>query len=282
MTVGVAVKVFDGIVLATDSATTIELGAAGHQVYNSANKIFHLHRQYPIAAMTWGLGNVGSASIATLAKDLRRRLMGADPNHEDWELKDDFTVKAVAERLVEMVFDELYATEFAGNATAPLLGFLVAGYSGRESQAEAWLVQMDDPATRPTASVAVSGDQSGWLAYAQPEAATRLFKGFDPNILVHLQQVLTPQELLKVEGVLSSGVLDRPVVIAPMPFADAINFAKYVVDTTVGYTRYVLGPDTVGGQVEVAGISRHEGFKWISRKHYYSPTMNPRDPDHDH
>jgi hypothetical protein len=75
--------------------------------------------------------------------------------------------------------------------------------------------------------------------------------------------------------------MERPVVIPAMPFADAINFAKYVVDTTVGYTRYVLGPDTVGGQVEVAGISRHEGFKWISRKHYYSPALNPKDPDHD-
>lgn len=282
MTVGVAVKVFDGIVLATDSATTIDLGPGGHQVYNSANKIFHLHRQYPIAAMTWGLGNVGAASIATLAKDLRRRFTGADPDHEDWELADDFTVQAVAERLVDMVFDELYASEFAGQASAPLLGFLVAGYSSRESQAEAWLVQMDDPGTRPMVTEAVSGDQSGWLAYAQPEAATRLFKGFDPNILGHLAQVLDASELAKVQTVLSSGVLDRPVVIASMPFADAIHFAKYVVDTTVGYTRYVLGPDTVGGQVEVAGISRHEGFKWISRKHYYTPTLNPKDPDHDH
>lgn len=282
MTVGVAVKVFDGLVLATDSATTVDLGAAGHQVYNSANKIFHLHRHHPVAAMTWGLGNVGSASIATLAKDLRRRLMGSDSDYSDWALDESYTVKGVADRLIEMVFDELYAPEFAGQPGAPLLGFLVAGYSARESQAEAWLVQMDDPDTRPVAEQAVAGDQSGWLAYAQPEAAIRLFKGFDPNILGHLAAALTPQELQKVEQVLTSGVMERPVVIPAMPFADAINFAKYVVDTTVGYTRYVLGPDTVGGQVEVAGISRHEGFKWISRKHYYSQSLNPRTPDHDH
>lgn len=66
-----------------------------------------------------------------------------------------------------------------------------------------------------------------------------------------------------------------------MPFADAIQLAKFLVDVTIGYTRYLLGPDTVGGQVELAGISRHEGFKWVMRKHYYSRELNPGSP-HEH
>ena len=40
MTVGAAVKVYDGIVLASDSATTLSLANGSHQVYNNANKIF--------------------------------------------------------------------------------------------------------------------------------------------------------------------------------------------------------------------------------------------------
>lgn len=44
-----------------------------------------------------------------------------------------------------------------------------------------------------------------------------------------------------------------------------------MVDVTVGYSRYLLGPDLVGGPVEIAGISRHEGFKWVARKHTTPP-----------
>jgi hypothetical protein len=47
---------------------------------------------------------------------------------------------------------------------------------------------------------------------------------------------------------------------------------------TIGYTHYLLGPDVVGGPVEVAAISRHEKFKWVSRKHYYRNEMNPEAP----
>ncbi len=139
VTVAVFVKVFDGIVLATDSATTFELQNGSHQVYNNANKIFHLHRRLPVAAMTWGLGNIGSASIATLAKDLRRRFMGRDPEAEDWVLgPHDYTIKLVAHRLVDMFYDELYVTEHPEDAeTRPELGMLVEGYSACERQAEA-------------------------------------------------------------------------------------------------------------------------------------------------
>lgn len=130
MTVGVAIKVYDGIVLAADSATTIELPPpASYHVYNSANKVFHLHRDLPIGAMTWGLGNVGSASIATLAKDLRRRLMGKDSAHK-WKLGGSYTIEEVAKRLTDMVFDELYSKVLAKHSPGPeiLLGFYVAPY----------------------------------------------------------------------------------------------------------------------------------------------------------
>ena len=72
---------------------------------------------------------------------------------------------------------ELYSRVFAGMETAPLLGFLIAGYSGRSMQAEAWVVQMDDPAKRPSLESAASQGESGWLAYARPQAAVRLLKG---------------------------------------------------------------------------------------------------------
>lgn len=284
VTVVIAVKVFDGIVLAADSATTLPLPNGSSQVYNHANKIFHLHRKRPVAAATWGLGTIGAASISTLAKDLRGRFMGTYPDHADWELKDGYTVQSIAERLVQMFFDELYSPLVAsGQQVRSPLGFLVAGYgadsSGSGWAGELWKVEIDDPSVRPIPQLLAGSIGVGWVAHAIDEAAVRLFNGCDPTLLESLRAVIDPAQMPAVEQVL--GGLMRQPVTAGMPFADAIKLAQFLADTTIGYTHYLLGPDVVGGPVEIAGISRHEGFKWIHRKHYYPRDLNPEDPGHD-
>ena len=280
VTVVVSVKVFDGMVIAADSATTLPLPNGSHQVYNNANKIFHLHRQFPIAAATWGLGSIGSASISTLAKDLRRRFMGLDPTHLDWKLDDSYTVQGVAERLIDMLFTECYSPSVAsGHTQRGTLGMLVAGYPGTGMSGEIWTVTIDDPATRPVPQLDAGSDQFGWGAYAIKEAAARLLNGHDPELAAALAQVTDASEHPAIQQVLAS--FTRQAVAPGMPFADAIKLAQFLTDVTIGYTHYLLGPDVVGGPVEVAGISRHEAFRWVSRKHYYSPDLNPKEPGHD-
>jgi hypothetical protein len=280
MTVGVLVKVYDGVVLAADSATSIELSGGGHQVYNNANKIFHLHRHMPLAAMTWGLGNIGSASIATLAKDLRRRFMGRDLAHKDWKLTQKQTVNEVADRLVELIHP-LYAAEFAGHPAPPFLGMLVVGYSGGEGASEAWGIAFADPNTPPTPLLNAGPSESGWGAYAQPEAVNRLFHGYGDQLPDLLQAALPAAEWEKVKTLVQpSGPLERSPTHPAMPLADAIALAKFMAEVTAGYSHFLLGPDTVGGTVEVASISRHEGFRWVSRKHYYTAELNPEESTH--
>lgn len=280
MTVAVAVKVFDGIVLAADSATTLQLPTGGAQVYNNASKVFHLHRKLPVGAMTWGLGAIGGASIATLSKDLRRRLMGNDSAHKDWSLDGrKYTVQAVAERLVDMFYDELWMANFPDPANQPgALGMLVAGYSADSPHGEAWEVVIDGSG-RPTPQLLIGQDAFGWKAFAQPQATERLFSGIDPDLVRALQQELGA-DFQKIVPHLQAAA--RQPAQAPMPFGDAISLAQVLVETTANYSHFLLGPDTVGGQVEIAGINRHEGFRWISRKHYYAKEFNPMETDHDH
>jgi hypothetical protein len=59
-----------------------------------------------------------------------------------------------------------------------------------------------------------------------------------------------------------------------MPFQDAIDLAEFMVDLTIRYSRFDTGAPTVGGPIEIAAISKHEGFKWIKRKYYYDQALN--------
>src|SRR5438132_11147267 len=115
MTVALSIKVYDGLILASDSAATMTTptgSGGGHavvNVYNNAVKLFNLHRGLAIGGMVWGTGSIGRASIATLAKDLRKRFEGRDASHRSWEINpDSFTIQETAERARAFLFEEHY------------------------------------------------------------------------------------------------------------------------------------------------------------------------------
>ena len=104
MTIVVTVKINDGIVLASDSATTFfDDNGAPIKIYNNANKVFNLVKGLPIGGLTWGAGGIGAASISTITKDLRRRLSGEDPGFLEWKLDPhNYTIEGVANRVREL------------------------------------------------------------------------------------------------------------------------------------------------------------------------------------
>jgi hypothetical protein len=80
VTIAISVKINDGVVLATDSASTVTgampQGMAVFNIYDNANKAFNLLKGLPIGAVTRVTGGIGNASITTLVKDLWRRFKG--------------------------------------------------------------------------------------------------------------------------------------------------------------------------------------------------------------
>lgn len=66
------------------------------------------------------------------------------------------------------------------------------------------------------------------------------------------------------------------LVLPAMPIQDAIDLARYMVETTARFSKFsVARPRTVGGLVEIAAITKHEGFRWIARKHFFRFELNP-------
>ena len=59
-----------------------------------------------------------------------------------------------------------------------------------------------------------------------------------------------------------------------MPVQDAIELVEYLINVTAGYVRFIPGPPTVAPPIDIAAITRHEDFKWVKRKHYYSSEFN--------
>jgi hypothetical protein len=64
-------------------------------------------------------------------------------------------------------------------------------------------------------------------------------------------------------------------VVAALPRSDLAAMAESLVNLTSLKRRVSLQAETVGGPVDVAVISRSDGFIWIKRKEYFRPELNP-------
>lgn len=283
MTIAVSLKVNDGLVLAADSASTI-MGVNGiENVYNNAHKVFNLRKGLPVGLITWGLGGLGGLSIATLAKDLRARLSGDDPGYADWHLDETkYTVTEVAEGVKEFFFKEHYepaAKKYKkhkkkNDRDFTPLGLIVAGYSAGSTHAEEHLFQFTAEGCQGP-DLLNDPEIAGIFAGGQPEIVYRVMDGFSPalgNVLVDfgLDPKDVPAALAHIVGEMES-----PLVNPAMPFQDAIELAEWLVGLAIGYSRFMPGAPTVGGPIETAAISKHEGFKWVRHKHYYDARLNP-------
>lgn len=64
--------------------------------------------------------------------------------------------------------------------------------------------------------------------------------------------------------------------IALMPKQDLIELAEALVSITAIERKASDDAGTVGGPIDVALITRSEGFVWIKRKHHFNADLNPR------
>ncbi len=71
-----------------------------------------------------------------------------------------------------------------------------------------------------------------------------------------------------------------PIVdmVSLLPKDELANLAESLVALTSLKRRVSRGTETVGGAIDIALISKGDGFVWIKRKHYFRPELNPQFP----
>jgi hypothetical protein len=69
-----------------------------------------------------------------------------------------------------------------------------------------------------------------------------------------------------------------PIVraVSVLPKEELASMAEALVSLTSTKRRVTLDAETVGGPIDVAVISKGDGFVWIKRKHYFEANENPQ------
>jgi hypothetical protein len=271
MSIIVSVKIHDGIVMASDSATTFYTaeGKPG-QIYEHANKIVNLVKGLPIGVMTCGSGGIGNASIATLLKDLRQRLTGDDEAHADWKLNTkNYTMEFVNARVNEFFSEKAKEADFKY-----FLLLRVCGYSSGRALPEVWQVAFDSGKALDPICIQPEGD-FGPRWNGEMEAFNRLILGIGTIPELGANAIgLSTEQVTEICAKLFPHTYES-LILPAAPIQDAIDLVRFMVETTKGFIRFsITRPKTVGGPIEIAAITKHEGFKWVQRKHFFSSEFN--------
>lgn len=281
MTICVSVKVQDCIVFAADSTSSLQAVLSNGDsitinTYDNANKVFNLRKGLPIASMTAGIGNFGTSSISTVTKDLRALL--TTEGGEYYIDPDNYTVEQIVVSTRKYFFEDRFLK--LSHPPSGSFQYWVGGYSSGEDLGEVWRFQIDNGVCNdPVCDAAKDVPSSvGWGG--APEAINRLVLGYGQG----LRQALAaggfaadkiPQAIAEIGRYIQAD-LAHPA----MPTVDAVELARFLAETTKQFVRFLPGSNSVGGSIDIATITKHENFKWVGRKHFYSPALNPLETDH--
>ena len=247
MTIVTCVKVRDGLVLGTDSMSHLQSGGQFLRSYGNARKLFQVG-SLPMGVMTYGLGNVGQRSIESLMREFGATLKG------------QVSVNTVAKELfafMKQQYDAQLASLPEGHEL-PALGFYLAGYSRGQVFAE----EQEFLLPRDSGPIEARNKDACGAAWRGVDAPfMRLCKGYGPVVRMRLEgQGMSPSD--------ASALLDDleiDVQFDGMPVQDAVDYATFILKTTIGYATFSMAVPPCGGPLQVVTILPDNGFEWLSK-----------------
>jgi hypothetical protein len=262
---GIAFKGPEGIVLAADSRVTLTAqiqipGLGGVMTipatFDNARKLLQVNGQPYIGVVTYGAGALGTTEPRTahsFLPDFETELRG----------EDRLTVGDFAQRLSDFFLDKWNALMPAAVPAGNDMIFYVAGFDEDEPYGRVYEVQI--PARPVPNELSVGGFGIVWGG--QREVVDRILQGFDERVPTTAQQqlTLTDAQTQALRDQLRQ-TLNLQIPYQFLPLQDCVDLATLLVHTTAQLQTWVLGVRGVGGPVDVATITRTEGFKEVQIK----------------
>ena len=166
---------------------------------------------------------------------------------------------------------------------------------------------------RKTIDIGRHGPEADILGFAQDDMMKSFLEGVDPTIKTYLLTLSTQGIMDTARAVLKAALNNdaqeaaafaamnatlvqmqgdaekkaatyiensaaKPIrdMISAMPKQEMAKLAESLIELTSLKRKVTRGQETVGGEVDVAIISKSEGFVWTKRKHYFPSELNPR------
>lgn len=261
MSLGIAFKGPEGIVLAADSRVTLTAQQDGTNAvfpayYDNATKLLRVRGQDFVGAVTYGVGALGATQPRTAHSYI--------PEFEqELSAEKRLSVEDFAAKLGEFFLRQWKNTMPANTPANDVMMFLVGGFDKDSAYGRVFQVVIPaDPTPKE-----FNPDDFGITWGGQMEAVGRLMHGFDPQLesLINTQVHLNAAQMKNLrQKVLPA--LALPIPYQFLPLQDCVDLSIFLVKATATIQKWMLGVRGVGGAIDVATITRTEGFEAIQEK----------------
>lgn len=275
MSLGIVFKGPEGIVLAADSRATLMTQVQGPTpvlfpaTFDNVTKVLRFAKQPHIGAVTYGLGALGLQEPRTahsFIAEFESKLPEAKSNGGR------LGVEEFADRLGDF-FMKQWSKSTQHNNEDPMI-FLVAGYDENQPYGSVFQVAI------PTAPKPV--EQNGGVGAfgvswgGQDIFVRRLLAGFDIRLLEYLKEKfdLDDDSVLQTANELR-GKLQPPIPFQFLPLQDCVDLAIALIRITIELQSFMVDIRGVGGHIDVATITRNEGFQAIQEKKIKGERRSP-------
>jgi hypothetical protein len=226
------------VALAADSAVTIETSEGDSKAWQSANKIFGLSRHHSVGVMIYGSADFMRVPWETVIKMYRDQL-GDQSLKTLADYADDMLAFIAKNR---KLFPPKEQSLYVGGTTMSRYDAIRRDI---EERADAVIQANGSVTTAETAAIVQDTIQE------------------HHDFHDVLQQVR--------RDYFSGPIID---VVAVLPKDELASMAESLVSLTSFRRKVSLQVETVGGPIDVAVISKGDGFVWIRRKNYFDLTNN--------
>lgn len=260
MSIGIVLKGTEGLVLAADSRITLTTQKGNRTIpitYDNARKVLQFAQPHNyVGAITYGLGGIGLRSAYSFLHEFEATLP-----------KRRLSVADFAQRMSKFFVQQWNTTMPSSYKGAPMI-FVVGGFDKNQPHGRVYLFEIPSkpkPVEQHPHNVKKQ-PQFGIVWGGQREIVDRLIAGYDARTLGIAQKTLnlTKQQVQQLQKALRP--LQIPIPILILPLQDCVDLAILFIATTIEAQRLTAGIRGCGGPIDIATITRLEGFNFVQEK----------------
>lgn len=289
MSLGIAFKGPEGIVLAADSRVTLmaiqpppfpgQPPVSVPATFDNATKLLRVKGQDHVGAITYGLGAIGEAAPRTahsFIPEFEAYLAKQPPrttSPDGGEKLERLTVERFATELSSF-FSERWKESMPAQwpQGAPDMTFLIGGYDPEAPYGRVFEFHM--PGKPKPFEQLVGAGQFGLVWGGQREIVDRLLHGYDSRTLqlAAAELKLEPQQVEQLRTRLAE--MSIPIPYQFLPLQDCVDLSIFLLSATIRLQTWMVSVRGVGGAIDVAAITKTDGFQPIQLKRLSGESVN--------
>ncbi len=257
MSLGIAIKGPEGLVLAAESRVTLTAtpsqGPAVQVNFDNATKLLSFADPHSyVGAVTYGLAAIGLRTAHSFIPEFEASL----PDER-------LSVNDFADRMSKFFAQQWQAT-MPRNYKGPKMTFVVAGFNQEEPYGRVF--EFNVPRKAGAAEHHGPAGEFGITWGGQREFVDRLLQGYDHRLVPTLTKALNlqPPQVQQMNQALKT--LQMQIPLAAMPLQDCVNLAIFFLRTTIAAQTLTVGIRGCGGTIDVATITRRDGLQFVQKK----------------